>query len=230
MRRSAWRATSPGSCCSSPAPPDCTWAMPGSPSPCWWSLARARLPSPRRSCSRVRAAPFSRTACCSLAGGRSTRSRASTDVVLDKTGTLTSGRFTVGRHPPPGWSDSAAFALARPLEQSSRHPVARAFRSDGKLAVSGAAQRAGAGRRGADRRAARAHRHRGVLPGAVRHPAGRPRAPQLRRLVRVPRRRGTAGLPRSSSRTAAPGGRSAGLAAQGRRASRCTSRAATARK
>ncbi|HVC10067.1 MAG TPA: heavy metal translocating P-type ATPase [Burkholderiales bacterium] len=51
-----------------------------------------------------------------------------TDVVLDKTGTLTRGRFGVARIVPLG--DAGAqrcLVIARALEVSSRHPIAQAF-------------------------------------------------------------------------------------------------------
>ena len=51
-----------------------------------------------------------------------------TDVVFDKTGTLTTGRLSVRRVILlAGMGESAALELARALEASSRHPVARAF-------------------------------------------------------------------------------------------------------
>jgi Cu2+-exporting ATPase len=63
-----------------------------------------------------------------------TRSRAiealarATDVVLDKTGTLTLGRFALARTALFGALDEpACLALARSLEGASRHPIARAF-------------------------------------------------------------------------------------------------------
>ena len=63
-----------------------------------------------------------------------TRSRAiealarATDVVLDKTGTLTLGRFALARAAPFGELDEArSMRIARALEGSSRHPIARAF-------------------------------------------------------------------------------------------------------
>jgi Cu2+-exporting ATPase len=59
-----------------------------------------------------------------------------TDVVLDKTGTLTTGHLSLKRVLLLGGLDQdAALELARSLEASSRHPVARAFRGEGKLAV-----------------------------------------------------------------------------------------------
>jgi Cu2+-exporting ATPase len=62
-----------------------------------------------------------------------------TDVVLDKTGTLTFGRLTVARIVPLGGATrQQCYALAAALEQSSRHPVARAFRANGKLPVAAA--------------------------------------------------------------------------------------------
>ncbi len=51
-----------------------------------------------------------------------------TDVVLDKTGTLTAGRFSIRAVRPLGARDAAdCLAMARALEASSRHPIARAF-------------------------------------------------------------------------------------------------------
>jgi len=58
------------------------------------------------------------------------------DVMLDKTGTLTLGRLTVARIVPLGGATAEqCYALAAALEASSRHPVARAFHADGKLPV-----------------------------------------------------------------------------------------------
>jgi len=54
-----------------------------------------------------------------------------TDVVMDKTGTLTGGRFRIVRAEMLGSADERACrALASGLEAASRHPLARAF--DGK--------------------------------------------------------------------------------------------------
>jgi len=51
-----------------------------------------------------------------------------TDIVLDKTGTLTEGKFSVARvHTLARRSESQCLALARALEASSRHPLAEAF-------------------------------------------------------------------------------------------------------
>jgi Cu2+-exporting ATPase len=51
-----------------------------------------------------------------------------TDIVLDKTGTLTTGRISVAKVVPLGGLNAeACLDLARALEASSRHPVARAF-------------------------------------------------------------------------------------------------------
>jgi Cu2+-exporting ATPase len=59
-----------------------------------------------------------------------------TDVVLDKTGTLTTGRLAVTRVMPLGRLDSdKCFEIARSLEASSLHPVARAFQGEGKASV-----------------------------------------------------------------------------------------------
>lgn len=67
-------------------------------------------------------------------GALVTRSRAHealarvTDVVLDKTGTLTAGRVAVSRVALLGDADEAAcLEIAASLEAASRHPVARAF-------------------------------------------------------------------------------------------------------
>jgi Cu2+-exporting ATPase len=59
-----------------------------------------------------------------------------TDVVLDKTGTLTTGRLTVARVTPLGIvNENTCLDLARSLEASSRHPVARAFDGEEKVKV-----------------------------------------------------------------------------------------------
>lgn len=51
-----------------------------------------------------------------------------TDIVLDKTGTLTAGRFSLARVQPLGAAGvEECLGLARGLEVSSRHPLARAF-------------------------------------------------------------------------------------------------------
>jgi len=61
-------------------------------------------------------------------------SRAS-EVVLDKTGTLTLGRFALVRTQMLGMLDEqACLALARALEAGSRHPIARAFAGAGARA------------------------------------------------------------------------------------------------
>jgi Cu2+-exporting ATPase len=58
-------------------------------------------------------------------------------VVLDKTGTLTHGRFQLARTAVLGPSDEAhCLALARSLEASSRHPIAAAFGKGPTEAVS----------------------------------------------------------------------------------------------
>jgi Cu2+-exporting ATPase len=58
-----------------------------------------------------------------------------TDVVLDKTGTLTSGRLAVKRTTVLGaLAEAGCVELAGSLEASSRHPIARAF-PEGKLEV-----------------------------------------------------------------------------------------------
>ncbi len=52
------------------------------------------------------------------------------DVVLDKTGTLTEGRFALARTVPlSALAEHACLALAATLETASRHPIARAFRA-----------------------------------------------------------------------------------------------------
>jgi Cu2+-exporting ATPase len=67
-----------------------------------------------------------------------TRSRAvealerASDVVLDKTGTLTSGRFSLARTIPlASLATDRCLALARAIEATSRHPIARAFAGEG---------------------------------------------------------------------------------------------------
>jgi len=59
-----------------------------------------------------------------------------TDVVLDKTGTLTAGRFRIVRLDLLGSADERSCrALACGLESASRHPLARAFDGNGFAAV-----------------------------------------------------------------------------------------------
>ncbi|MFJ3924778.1 heavy metal translocating P-type ATPase [Streptomyces sp. NPDC090022] len=59
-------------------------------------------------------------------------------VVLDKTGTVTTGRMTLaGVHPVPGVTEAELLRLAGSLEHASEHPVARAV-------AAGAAERVGA--------------------------------------------------------------------------------------
>ncbi|MGW5347571.1 heavy metal translocating P-type ATPase [Streptomyces sp. HUAS TT3] len=59
-------------------------------------------------------------------------------VVLDKTGTVTTGRMAlVGVHPADGTDEAELLRLAGSLEHASEHPIARAI-------ASGAAERAGA--------------------------------------------------------------------------------------
>jgi Cu2+-exporting ATPase len=57
-----------------------------------------------------------------------------TDVVLDKTGTLTTGRFALARAIPlAALGTDRCLGLARAIEASSPHPIARAFRGQGPL-------------------------------------------------------------------------------------------------
>jgi Cu2+-exporting ATPase len=59
-----------------------------------------------------------------------------TDVVLDKTGTLTVGRLAVARIVPLAQAGpQECYELAAALEATSRHPVARAFSRSGKTAT-----------------------------------------------------------------------------------------------
>jgi len=61
---------------------------------------------------------------------------AATDVVLDKTGTLTAGRFALRRVQPLGaLPQDGCLALARALEAGSAHPLARAFAGEGPRAA-----------------------------------------------------------------------------------------------
>ncbi|MFD3519348.1 heavy metal translocating P-type ATPase [Streptomyces sp. NPDC058653] len=54
--------------------------------------------------------------------------RAVDTIVLDKTGTVTTGRMTLlAAHPAPGTDESALLRLAGALEHASEHPVARAI-------------------------------------------------------------------------------------------------------
>jgi Cu2+-exporting ATPase len=88
-------------------------------------------------CALALAAPVALTATAARLLERGvvlTRSRAlealarATDVVLDKTGTLTQGRLALARVELLGSADEASCrAVARALEASSRHPIARAF-------------------------------------------------------------------------------------------------------
>ncbi|MBM4219912.1 MAG: cadmium-translocating P-type ATPase [Gammaproteobacteria bacterium] len=58
---------------------------------------------------------------------------AATDVVIDKTGTLTAGRFRIVRLDLLGSADETECrALAAGLEAASRHPLARAFEGNGR--------------------------------------------------------------------------------------------------
>ncbi|WFB09438.1 heavy metal translocating P-type ATPase [Streptomyces sp. LX-29] len=60
-------------------------------------------------------------------------------VVLDKTGTVTTGRMSLhGVHPAPGVDESELLRLAGALEHASEHPIARAI-ADGALERTGAA-------------------------------------------------------------------------------------------
>ena len=69
-----------------------------------------------------------------------------TDVVLDKTGTLTMGVLAVRQSIPMGDLDAnACLELARSLEASSRHPVARAFAGEASVAVASPRNFAGQG-------------------------------------------------------------------------------------
>ncbi len=57
-----------------------------------------------------------------------------TDVVLDKTGTLTTGRLAIsGKILLGGLDESQCLRLAGALEANSRHPIARAFRPEAKV-------------------------------------------------------------------------------------------------
>ena len=75
-----------------------------------------------------------------LTRGRALEALASvTDAVLDKTGTLTTGRLGLTRITLLGALDErAGVGLARSLEASSRHPVARAFQGAATVEVSAA--------------------------------------------------------------------------------------------
>jgi Cu2+-exporting ATPase len=59
-----------------------------------------------------------------------------TDVVLDKTGTLTTGHLVLAQVVPLGSRErEACIRLARSLEASSRHPIAQAFGAGSTLAL-----------------------------------------------------------------------------------------------
>ena len=69
-----------------------------------------------------------------------------TDVVLDKTGTLTEGRLSIERVQLLGArGEEECLALARGLEAASRHPLARAFGEGAAAAVTGAQETPGRG-------------------------------------------------------------------------------------
>ena len=54
-------------------------------------------------------------------------SRRITTVVLDKTGTVTSGRMTVTEvRPPAGWTEDEVLRVAAAVEAASEHPIAAA--------------------------------------------------------------------------------------------------------
>jgi Cu2+-exporting ATPase len=85
-------------------------------------------------------------------GALVTRSRAHealarvTDVVLDKTGTLTTGRIGVSAVALLGEADEAAcLEIASALEATSRHPIAQAFRCESPLQAGEARHFAGEG-------------------------------------------------------------------------------------
>jgi Cu2+-exporting ATPase len=108
-----------------------------------------------------------------------------TDVVLDKTGTLTTGRFAIARLIPlASLGADRCLAAARAIEASSPHPIARAFAGEGPLPADACGSAASAS-------------------------AASSRASRRRRSSRVPRRAThrcssptrAAGSPRSSSRT-----------------------------
>ena len=116
----------------------------------WWHVAPDRAPWVAVAvlvatcpCALALAAPIvlTRANAQLLAGGMAlTRSRAvealarATDVVLDKTGTLTAGRFAIARLVPlASLGADRCLALARALEASSGHPIARAFAGAGPL-------------------------------------------------------------------------------------------------
>jgi Cu2+-exporting ATPase len=95
-------------------------------------------------CALALAAPITLTAAAGQLlerGVALTRSSAlevlarASDVVLDKTGTLTLGRFALLRTQVLGALDEqACLALARALEAGSRHPIAKAFAGEGARA------------------------------------------------------------------------------------------------
>ncbi|HEX9181805.1 MAG TPA: heavy metal translocating P-type ATPase [Burkholderiales bacterium] len=102
-------------------------------------------------CALALAAPIvlTRAGALLLARGAAlTRSRAlealerTTDVVLDKTGTLTRGRPAIARVAPLSDLDEARCrALAAALEASSTHPLARAFAATGDAGGAGETRR-----------------------------------------------------------------------------------------
>lgn len=110
------------------------WAQVAPDRALWVAVAVLVVSCP---CALALAAPIALTAASARLLARGvvlTRSRAlqalagATDVVLDKTGTLTEGRHALAGTLAHGTrSDAECRALAAALEASSRHPLARAF-------------------------------------------------------------------------------------------------------
>jgi Cu2+-exporting ATPase len=129
----------------------------------WWPLAPERalwvavaVLVATCPCALALAAPVALTAAAGRLLGRGvalTRASAleslssATDIVLDKTGTLTCGRFAIVRvHLLGTAAGEECRALARSLEAASRHPIAGAFSGEGaRVTVSDPVNFAGQG-------------------------------------------------------------------------------------
>jgi len=98
--------------------------------------------------TRASAALLGRGVLLTRAGALEALERA-TDVVLDKTGTLTAGRLSLARTTTfSALSADECVALAASLEAASRHPIARAFPAAAALPVGAPRQAPGRGLEG----------------------------------------------------------------------------------
>jgi Cu2+-exporting ATPase len=85
--------------------------------------------------TRANAALLARGALVTRSSAHEALSRVS-DVVFDKTGTLTVGRIAISRVSLLGEADEAScIEIAAALESASRHPIARAFQAERRVAI-----------------------------------------------------------------------------------------------